>query len=56
MDIFTTLAQTAKLHGISAYAYFCDRISRRFELPSLAMVIRNAGLASVNETAIGHAV
>ena len=56
MDIFTTLVQTAKLHGISAYAYFRDRISRRFELPSLATVIRNAGLASVNETAIGHAV
>ncbi len=55
MDIFTTLVQTAKLHGISAYAYFRDRISRRFELPSLATVIRNAGLASVNETAIGHA-
>ena len=56
MDIFTTLVQTAKLHGISATTYFRDRISRRFELPSLAAVIRNAGLAAVNETAIGHAV
>ncbi len=28
MDIFTTLVQTAKLHGISAYAYFRDRINR----------------------------
>ncbi len=56
MDIFTTLVQTAKLHGISAYAYFRDRINRQFELPSLATVIRSAGLAAVNETAIGHTV
>jgi len=42
MDIFTTLVQTSKMHGISAYAYFRDRISRRFELPSLATLIRNA--------------
>ncbi len=42
MDIFTTLVQTAKIHGVSAYAYLCDRISRRFELPPLAQAIQNA--------------
>ncbi len=42
MDIFTTIAQTAKLHGISAYAYFRDRIRRQFGLPSLAQAIQNA--------------
>jgi len=42
MDIFTTLVQTSKKHGVSAYAYFRDRISRRFELPSLAVSINNA--------------
>ena len=42
MDIFTTLVQTSKMHGISAYAYFRDRISHRFELPSLATSIKNA--------------
>ncbi len=33
MDIFTTIVQTAKLHGISAYAYFSDRIRCQFEMP-----------------------
>ncbi|NOZ40452.1 MAG: IS66 family transposase [Planctomycetes bacterium] len=42
MDIFTTIVQTAKLHGISAYAYFRDRIRRRFEMPSLAQAIQPA--------------
>ena len=42
MDIFTTLVQTSKKHGVSAYAYFRDRISRRFELSSLAVSINNA--------------
>ena len=45
MDIFTTLVQTAKKHGVSVYAYFRDRISHRFELPSFATSIK---------TAIGH--
>jgi hypothetical protein len=39
MDIFTTLVQTSKKLGISAYAYFRDRISQRFEFPSLAQSI-----------------
>jgi len=39
MDIFTTLVQTSKLLGVSAYAYLRDRISRRFELQSLASAI-----------------
>jgi len=42
MDIFTTLVQTSKLHGVSAYAYFRDRLNQRFTLPSLATVIRAA--------------
>jgi len=42
MDIFTTIVQTTKLHGISAYAYFRDRIGRSFELPSLAAAIQDA--------------
>jgi hypothetical protein len=39
MDIFTTLVQTSKKHRVSAYAYFRDRISGRFELPALAQSI-----------------
>jgi hypothetical protein len=42
MDIFTTLVQTSKKLGVSAYAYLRDRISRRFELPSLAKSIQEA--------------
>jgi hypothetical protein len=42
MDIFTTVVQTSKLHGLSAYTYFRDRLSRRFALPSLATVITAA--------------
>ncbi len=41
-NIFTTIVQTAKLHGISAYAYFRDLIRRQFEMPSLAQSIQNA--------------
>ncbi len=42
MDIFTTLVQTSKILGVSAYAYFDDRIRRRFKLPSLAQAIQTA--------------
>jgi len=42
MDIFTTLVQTSKLLGVSAYAYLRDRINRRLELPSLAQAIQDA--------------
>jgi hypothetical protein len=51
MDIFTTIVQTAKLHSVSAYAYFRDRLSRRFDLPSLATVIRTAFQATTTEHA-----
>lgn len=53
MDIFTTLVQTAKILGVSAYAYLRDRISRRFELPSLATSIEAAGKMAVNGLASG---
>jgi hypothetical protein len=42
MDIFTTLVQTAKKLGLSAFAYLRDRLSGSFELPSLAQSIRQA--------------
>ena len=42
MDIFTTLVQTAKKLGVSAYAYLRDRLSLRFEMPSLAQSILQA--------------
>lgn len=39
MDTYTTIVQTAKKLGVSAYAYLHDRISCRFALPSLASLI-----------------
>ena len=42
MDIFTTLVQTAKKLAVSAYAYLRDRLSLRFEMPSLAQSILQA--------------
>ena len=42
MDIFTTLVQTCKKLGISAYAYLRDRLTHRHAMPSLAASIRTA--------------
>ena len=53
MDIFTTLVQTAKILGVSAYAYLRDRTSRRFELPSLATSIEAAAKTAANGLASG---
>ena len=53
MDIFTTLVQTSKLLGVSAYAYLRDRISCRFELPSLATSIETAAKIAANGPASG---
>jgi hypothetical protein len=39
MDIFTTLVQTSKKLGISAFAYLRDRLSGALEMPSLAQSI-----------------
>ena len=42
MDIFTTLVQTSKKLGIRAFEYLRDRLSCRFEMPSLAQCIQQA--------------
>jgi hypothetical protein len=38
-DTFSTIVQTAKKLGVSAYKYFNDRMSKVFEMPSLAELI-----------------
>jgi hypothetical protein len=53
MDIFTTIVQTSKKLGVCAYEYLRDRISRRFELPSLATSIEAAAQIAENGLAIG---
>ena len=42
MDIFTTIVQTSKKLGLSAYAYLRDRLSGTLELPPLAQSILQA--------------
>jgi len=39
-DTFMTIVQTAKKLGISAYNYIFDRVSNKFEMLSLAQLIR----------------
>jgi len=39
-DTFMTIVQTAKKLGVSAYDYISDRVSNKFEMPSLAQLIR----------------
>ena len=52
MDIFTTVVQTSKKLGVSAYAYLRDRLSCRHELPSLATIIE----AATQTKPVGNAV
>jgi hypothetical protein len=52
MDIFTTVVQTCKKLGVSAYAYLRDRISLRHDLPSLAQAIKAAAEAASGRNAI----
>jgi hypothetical protein len=42
MDIFTTIVETAKKLGVSAYAYLRDRLGGRHEMPALADLIHAA--------------
>jgi Transposase IS66 family len=39
-DSSLTIVQTAKKLAVNAYHYICDRVSKRFLLPSLAQVIK----------------
>ncbi len=39
-DTFMTITQTAKKLDVSAYQYVYDRVSGKYELPSLAALVR----------------
>lgn len=41
-DTFMTLVETAKKHGVNVYHYLYDRITQKYELPSLANLIKMA--------------
>lgn len=42
-DTFMTITETAKKLGVNAFNYMFDRISKRFEMPSLASLIEAHG-------------
>ena len=45
-DTFSTIVQTAKKLGISAYEYIFDRVSKRYKYLSLADIIRARSVAN----------
>jgi Transposase IS66 family. len=45
-DTFMTIVQTAKKLRVSAYDYIFDRVSNKFEMPSLAELIREKSSSS----------
>ena len=47
MDVFTTIVQTSKKLGLSAYEYLRDRLSGARDLPSLAQTIHQAAQSPV---------
>ena len=49
-DTFLSIAETAKKLGVSAYNFIFDRVSKKFEMPSLASVI----LLKKNQTEVCH--
>jgi len=38
-DTFATIVQTARKLGVNIYQYIYDRVSKKFEMPSLAEII-----------------
>jgi len=47
-DTFMSIVQTAKKLGVNAYDYIYDRVSGKFELPSLAQLIREKSKAELH--------
>ena len=45
-DTFLTITQTCKKLGVNAYDYIFDRVSKKFELPSLAEIIQKKAISS----------
>jgi hypothetical protein len=41
-DTFMTITETAKKHAVNTYRYILDRVSKKFEMPSLAQLILSA--------------
>jgi len=44
-DTLMTIVETAKKHGVNIYRYFYDRITQKYEIPSLAALIKRGSQA-----------
>ena len=42
-DTLMTIVETAKKHGVNVYHYFYDRIIQKYDMPSLANLIKETG-------------
>jgi len=49
-DTFMTLVETAKKLSVSTYHYFLDRISKNYEMPSLAELIKSQQATVLSDT------
>jgi hypothetical protein len=49
-DTFMTIVETAKKLAVNTYHYFYDRISQKYEMPSLASLIEQKGKMSCLDT------
>jgi uncharacterized NAD-dependent epimerase/dehydratase family protein len=45
-DTFMTIVETAKKHGVNVYAYFHNHITKKYEMPSLATLIKQASMVA----------
>jgi hypothetical protein len=49
-DTFATIVQTARKMGVNLYQYIFDRVSKKYEMPSLAEVIMAAAASEPGTT------
>ena len=49
-DTFMTIVETAKKLSVNTYQYFYDRISKNYEMPSLASLVEQKGKMLVYDT------
>jgi len=49
-DTFATIVQTAKKMNVNIYQYIYDRISKKYEMPSLSDMIEDALKSAPNHT------
>jgi len=51
-DTLMTIVETAKKHGVNIYDYFYDRMTQKYEMPSLANLIKVTGLSGQSHNCV----